>query len=242
MPVGISFFLALFGALGLFATFYFVVLGIIEAKRAKAQPHLGISHSGRVGSLAVWVRWDETAFDVQFYRIRMTHSSPEGTIKEGMFTVTMDPAHKTSFTQEIELPEEFKRLLTSNQIAERSVISIEVKSTDESTLAKHLSLNQARAIYLGQRAATKNLPPLANTLPPDAPAVMSLSFGELVERKRRLKELTDAAKAKAAKAAAAPPKPAAPPAVAPSAPAKPAATTPGSEVAAAGGVTPPVKG
>jgi len=215
MPVWLSLFTAIFMTLALFGGLYALILALLGFKSNKAKPRVGAASSDKEGSLAFWVKWDSTAFALQFYRLKVSHYSPESTVKEGVFSVTWEPPQKESFLQVVDLPVPFKDLLTEGQVGKKSVVTVEFKTIDNFVVAKDFYLAQLKEIYLKRTQAG----PEVTRLPAvgvDVPSVSTLDYQELVERRKKLKTLEAEAKAKAAKAA---PKPAAPaPAPAPEKP------------------------
>ena len=65
MPVWLSLFVAVVGTVGFFFGLYFVVISLVEGKRAKGKPRLGIGSGSRPGSFAYWVTWDTGTYNVQ---------------------------------------------------------------------------------------------------------------------------------------------------------------------------------
>lgn len=234
MPVGASLFISLIAAFGFFATLFGLVILIVEGRRAKSSPKMGIAPGGNKGLLDVWVNWDPSQFNVEVYRLRFQHITPNAALKEGTFTVTFDNAQVEPFIQTVELPQSLKNLIDSG---ERGLLTVDFKTVHETTLQKVYSFAKLRKI-LSEGAKIPAIKNKLATAKEDVASVFSLDFEELQERRKKLKTLEDAAKAKAAKAAAAAAaKPAAAPAAAPApspAPAKAAAANaPGPQGAAA---------
>jgi hypothetical protein len=229
MPVWLSLLGAVFGALGIFIALYGVLLVVTTKREPRAKIRIGISPGDRAGTLGFWASWNPEV-ETQFYRIRVTHWSPETKNKEGVFSVTFDPPPKGPFVQIVELPERFREVLEKESGLRRALFTMELKDTKNATTLKNFTLPKVQKVYKGKALS---MPPLPNKLKPvveDVPTVSTLDWSELVDRKKRMKKLEDEAKAKAAAkvaaAAAAAAKAAAPPpaavAGAPGAPATPA--------------------
>lgn len=208
MSVWVSLFLAAFLTFGLFFSLFMLVNVVVGGRKASANPRVGITKGDKEGSLGLWVNWKPGVFALEFYRIKVSYYAPESEIREGSFSVTFDSPRKAPFLQYVELPAVLKDLLTAGQTGRKAIITVEAKTVDNFVVIKESYLAQVKKIFLGQR--TDKVPELEKfeSVAMDAPPVASLDYAELVERKKKLKALTDAAKAKAAKAAA--PKPAAP--------------------------------
>ena len=189
MSVGFSLFLAIIATGFMFFGLYALVIAVVEGKRGKAKPKLGICPGEKEGELGFWITWDAKQFAIEIYRLRVSFYSPESRVKEGMFTVTFDPAATEAFIQFVELPATFKELVTEGQVGKKANMM----------LAKDYYLGAVKAVYLGQKAKTPSLPK-QKSVPADLPAVSTLDYFELVERKKKLKTLADEARAKAAKA------------------------------------------
>lgn len=219
MPVGASLFIALVAAFGFFATLFGIVILVVEGRRAKASPRLGILPGDAKGLLNVWVNWDPSQFNVEVYRLRFQHISPNAVAKEGTFTFTFDSAQNAPFIVPVELPATVKSLLDGK---DKGLLTIDLKTVHETSLQEIYPFAKVRKILSG---GVKKAPHITNklaTMKEDVASVLSLDFEELQDRRKRLKVLEDAAKAKAAKAAAAA---AAKPAAAPAATAAAAQTT-----------------
>jgi hypothetical protein len=221
MPVGLTLFGAIFATIGFFITIYGAVILITEGRRAKAKPRLGLAPGAGPGTLSVWVNWDPSLFNMQIYRLRISHVSPESKHKEGTFTVTFENPQTEPFIQPIEMPQTFREMI-ERDINERSLLTFEFRTVDEMSLFLNCHLRKVKKIYRGMKSKMPKITKILPVLPHDVATVFSLDFEELQARKKRMKDLEAAAKAKAAKTAAA--KPAAAPAPAP-APA-PVATAP----------------
>jgi hypothetical protein len=115
MPVWLSFFLALILAGGFFATLFGLVTALVEGRRAKAAPRLGISQGENSNSLGVWVDWETSQFAIEIYRLRFQYLSPFSLEKEGTFTVSFETPQTASFFQVVELPERFLKLLRNEK-------------------------------------------------------------------------------------------------------------------------------
>lgn len=220
MSVWVTLAVALFATGGLIISLYLAVQLFFEGKRFAASPKVGMKTGAKEGSLCFYATWKPNILPIEFYRVKLSHFSPESLVKEGAISLTFDPPQKAPFAVSVELTEEFKDLLTAGQVGRKAVLMAEFKTIDGFVVAKQFLLAKAKGIYLGQ-AKVKNVPKNLNELPtvlPDAPAVSTLDYGELVARKKKLKVLADEAKKKAAKAPAKPaaPAPAAPAAAAPS--------------------------
>ncbi len=202
--------------LGLFAGLYAVILALLGVRTNKAKPRVGIASGDKDGTLGFWVQWDSKAFALAFYRIKVSHYSPESAVKEGAFSVSWEPPQKESCLQFVDLPQEFKDLLTEGQVGRKSVVTVEFKTIDNFVVAKNFYLAKVKEVYLRRKDAGPSVNRLP-AVPADVPSVSTLDYGELVERRKKLKTLEAEAKAKAAKAA---PKPAAAPAPAIVAPAQ----------------------
>lgn len=254
MPVWLSLFVAVLGTVGFFAGLYAVIIGLVEAKKAKGRPRLGIGIGSRAGTFTYWVKWEPETFAVQIYRLRVSLYNPNGDPQESVFTISHDSPIKAPFQQEVEFPPAFQSVLTKQSPDREALITFDFRTLEEHTLAANLKLSKVRKISNGEGPR----PPGLNALAPakaDHPTVMTLDYSELVQRRKKLKDLEAAAKAKAAKA---PPKPATAPAPAatavaaakpappPPAPAAPVATpAPAAKPAPAPAATakpPPAKG
>ena len=205
MPVWLSFLLALVAVGGFFVTAILLVVVVLEGKKAGAKPNLNIGPGDKSGSLTLWSTWRPSVFNVQIYRVRIHFLAPDYQVKEGTFTYTFDPVAKAPFAVTIELPAVMKELIEVGARAKGAMITIDLRTVDETTIWKELRLPALRKIYHGKG---KTPPAHLAKLPaagPDAPPTMTLDYEELVVRRKKLKDLDAAAKAKAAKA---PPKPA----------------------------------
>jgi len=243
MPTWLTLLGAIFGTAFFFAFFYGVIFSFIGLKQHKARPRLGACPGEKEGTLGFWTHWDVTTFAIQIYRIRVSHFSPLNKVKEGQLSVTFDPVQKAPFIQIIELPQEFRDLLNEPLVKE-SVITIEAHTTENLAILKNYSLSSLKTIYTGK--TEKKMPVITTklkTVPADLPTVSTLDYGELMARKKKLKDLADQAKAKAAAAAtakaaqAAPPKPASEAATTTATP--PAAAAPAATTAVKAAETPP---
>ena len=225
MPVGLTLFGAIFATVGFFVTLYGAVLFLIEARKFKAKPRLGLAPGVGPGTLSVWVNWDPTLFNLQVYRLRDSHVSPENRSKEGTFTVTFENPQTEPFIQPIEMPAAFREML-DRKTFDRSMFTFEFRTVDEMSLFLDCHVKKVKKIYQGLKAKMPRVTRVQPLLAQDAAAVFSLDFEELQVRKKKMKELEAAAKAKAAKAEAAKPAPTKPAAAAPApAPAPVAATS-----------------
>jgi len=220
MPVTLSLILSLLAAGGLFFSIYAVITALVGGKRAKASPKMGIAPGDVRGALNVWVVWDPAQFNVQVYRLIFRFASPYSAQKEGIFCVTYDNPQVAPFVQVVKIPERFVELIQNSK--EKFLMTVEIKTVEELTLAKTLTSAKLKSIFTG----TGNQPEISNKLPlmgEDKAAVYTLDFSELQVRRKKLRDLEAQAQAKAkAKPAPAPAKPAA----APSAPAPAAAVAP----------------
>ena len=236
MPVWLSFMMALFGTAAFFGGLYGALTLLVSARRRKASPTIGVASGEAPNTLRLWAQWNAEAYAIEFYRIRVSHFSPVRRVKEGNFSITMDPPQKTSFVQPFELNEEFVDLLSEGDSFD-SIITVELKTTDQRALSTTFRAPRLRKILAGG----VKLPQIANVLKsasPDAAVVSTLDYAELVERKQKLKSLSDQAREKEKKAAAmAKPAPTPPPASGKDATTPP---KPGEEVGAA--ATNPTKG
>ncbi|MBI1862151.1 MAG: hypothetical protein HYR96_14650 [Deltaproteobacteria bacterium] len=218
MGTMLSLTLAVMASLGFLAGFYTLILAVFGARNRRARPTLHVTAGGMPGTIGVSVTWDTGVYAVQIWRIRLRFFSPARFVKDSQFTVTFDSAQKSSFFVPIELNNNFKDLIESNNQSNKAVISIEARGVENFVMAKDFRLPKIQKIYhssLGKMGAAVTQLPVAKQ---DPPAVESLDYSELVVRRDRLKALAAAAKAKAK------------PAVVPAA--KPVATP---EVPAAGG-------
>lgn len=215
MPVWLSFFLALVAVGGFFVTAILLVVVALEGKKAGAKPNLNIGPGERPGSLTVWSTWRTSVFNVQIYRVRMHFLAPDYQVKEGTFTYTFEPPAKAPFSVNLELPAIIKELIEVGERAKGAMITIDIRTVDETTIWKELTLRSLRKIYHGKgKAAPASLAKLP-AASPDIATTMTLDYEELTVRRKKIRDLEAAAKAKAAKA---PPKPApAPVAAAPEA-------------------------
>ncbi len=205
MSVWLSLFVSVFMTVGLFGGLYALIMAFLGFRTNKAKPRIGVASGDKEGSLAFWVQWDSKAFALQFYRVKVSHYSPESKVKEGVFSVTWDPPQKESFLQMVELPAEFKDLLTEGQVGRKSIVTVEFRTIDNFAVPKSFYLAKLKEIYLQRKVAGPSVTKLA-AAPVDVPSVSTLDYLELVDRRKKLKTLESEAKAKAAKAA---PKPAA---------------------------------
>lgn len=203
MPVWLSLGIAAFATAGMFFTLYLAVVGVVEARRAKAAPRVGICPGEGEGQLGFYVKWDPKMFNLAFFRIKMSHYSPENKIKEGAFSLSYDPPQKESFLQIAELPSEFKDLLAEGQAGKKAIFTVDFRTTDGFVVAKNILLSDLKKIYFKQKGKAPALNKL-ELAKPDLPDVSTLDYDEWVERKGKLKRLMDEAKAKAAKAKPAP--------------------------------------
>lgn len=222
MPVGLTLFGAIFATLGFFASIYGLVILVTEGRRAQAKPKLGLAPGAGPGTLSVWVSWDPSLFNMQIYRLRISHVSPECKDKEGTFTVTFENPQTEPFIQPIELPPSFRSLIEKEN-NERSLWTFEFRTVNEMSLFLNCHLRKAKKIYQGLKTRMPRISQVLPVAPQDVATVFSLDFEELQARKKRMKDLEAAAKAKAAKAAAAKPAPAPAPAAAVASPAPAAA-------------------
>lgn len=207
MPVWLSLFLAVVAVGGFFVTAIVLVVLALEGKKAGAKPSLHIGPGDKPGSLTVWSSWRTSVFNVQVYRIRMSFLAPDYQVKEGTFCYTFEPVAKNPFSVTIELPPVLKELIEVGARAKGAMITIDMRTVEELTIAKELRLPALRKIYHGKgKTAPHSLAKLPTAAPDPAP-VMTLDYEELVVRRKKIRDLETAAKAKAAKAA---PKPAAP--------------------------------
>ncbi len=221
MPVWLSLFVAVAGTVGFFFGLYAVILGVVEGKRAKGKPRLGVGSGSRPGTFTFWVTWEPQTFSLQVYRLRVSLFNPDGEPKESVFTVTYDPVLKAPFQQEVEFPPLFARVLESQQAGKRGIVTIDFRTVEEHTLPVDFSFAKMRRIYQGQGAKA---PKMENVLKPgqaDLAPVMTLDYSELVVRRKKIRDLEAAAKAKAAKAPPAKPVAAAAAVPAPAPAAKP---------------------
>ena len=226
MPVGLTLFGAIFATVGFFVTLYGAVLFLIEARKFKAKPRLGLAPGVGPGTLSVWVNWDPTLFNLQVYRLRVSHISPENKSKEGTFTVTFENPQTEPFIQPIEMPAAFREML-DRQTFDRSMFTFEFRTVDEMSLFLDCHVKKVKKIYQGLKTKMPRVTRVQPLLAQDAATVFSLDFEELQVRRKKMKELEAAAKAKAAKAEAAKPAPAKSAAAAAPAPAPaPVAATP----------------
>ncbi|MFM8315726.1 MAG: hypothetical protein ACKOA8_15710 [Deltaproteobacteria bacterium] len=218
MPVGLTLIGAILAAVGFFASIYGAVILFTEGRRAKAKPRLGLASGVGPGTLSVWVDWDPSLFNLQIYRLRISHVSPENKAKEGTFTVTFENPQTEPFIQPIEMPGSFRDLL-DRETQERSLFTFEFRTVDEMSIFLNCHLRKVKKVYQGLKTKMPRITHVLPVLSQDLATVFSLDFEELQARKKRMKDLEAAAKAKAAKAAAAKPAPApAKPAAAPASP------------------------
>ena len=212
MPVWLTLFGALCGTAGLLGGFYFVVVSLLEGRKAKARPRIGISPGETPGTLGVWANWDPAVFAIEIYRIRVHVANPWGQPKEATLTYSFDPAQKGPFHASIELPDFVRSLIENEHSPNDALLTIDVRTIQELTLPVYLHLKKVRRFYKGKSTGIPAGLTRVGVIAPDAPAVLSLDFEEWQARKKKIRDLEAAAKAKAAKA---PPKPAAPPPTAP---------------------------
>lgn len=204
MPVWLTLLGGVVATLGFLGAVFGVIAFLIEGKKAKGKPSFGFFSTGAKGTVGAWVKWDPGTYDVGFYRFRFQRISPEMAVKESQFTVSYENPQKASFAQIIQLPPEFAELLSDPKA--RAIVSVEARSTEEYVLTKTMTLPTFRKICARESSPPDGTGAPLEAVGADAPAVTSLDFSELQERKKRLKALEAAASAKAAKAA---PKPAA---------------------------------
>ena len=210
MSLGLTFFLSLLATAGLFGGLYFLVLTLVEGRRTKAKPRFGLAKGAEPGTLAFWIQWDPTQFEVAVYRVRISHVSPENVEQEGMFSVSYEPPNKEPFIQDIQLPANFLKLVETATSATPTLFTVDFKTIEGLSMIKEMTAGTLKKFYDGTKGAIPK--GLTNRLPvraADHPTVMTLEFQELVAYNQRVKKLEAAMKAKQAKAAAAPPKPAA---------------------------------
>ncbi len=206
MPVWLSLFLAVVAVGGFFATAIVLVVLAFEGKKAGAKPSLHVCPGDKPGSLTLWSSWRPSVFNVQVYRIRMSFLAPDYQVKEGTYCYTFDPLAKNPFALTIELPAILKELIEVGARAKGAMITIDMRTVEEITIQKELTLRSLRKIYHGKgKPPPASLVKLPSAAPDPAP-VMTLDYEELVVRRKKIRDLEAAAKAKAAKA---PPKPAA---------------------------------
>ncbi|NDD04352.1 MAG: hypothetical protein EB078_05565 [Proteobacteria bacterium] len=186
----------------MFFSLYFVITALVEGKRTKAKPRMGISPGDVRGSLNIWVTWDPGQFNVQVYRLLFKFASPYSVQKEGIFTVTFDKPLTESFIQIVKVPERFLNLIEHSK--EKFLLTVEFKTIEELTMAKTITSKTLKSIYKG----TGSQPEISNKLPlieEDKAVVLTLDYSELQVRRKKLKDLEAQAQAKAkAKPAAAP--------------------------------------
>jgi hypothetical protein len=215
MPAWFTLIGALFATVALLGGLYAFVISIVEARRAKASPRIGIAPGGRSGTLGVWVSWDPAAFAVQVYRIRFSLAHPYGQPQESMFSVSFDPVQKSPFQQIVELPSNWVELIEGKPNGHDAIITVDFHTVEELTLAKDYKLGAIRKVYSGKRGKAPVGVTQLSEARPDAATVMTLDFSEWNARKKKLKDLEAAAKAKAAAKPPAPAKPASAPTPAP---------------------------
>ena len=201
MPTSLSFLGALVATVGFFAGLYGVVLGIIEARRAKASPRLGIIPGEAQGTLAFWVWWDPGVFALAVYRLRVTIAAPDTKVRDTQFTVSWDPPQKGAFIQDVQLPENVRKLLDGPG---HGVMTVEFKTVEELSVMKDFKLSRVRKVLRGKKEKHPSIETRNPAVATDHPTVMTLDHPDWMARKKRIKELEAAAKAKAAAKAAAP--------------------------------------
>jgi len=204
MSVWLSLTLALLGTVGFFVAAYGGIITLVEARRLKAKPRLGLMRGEKQGAIGVWLGWDPAVFSLQVYRVRIFHTSPDFKYREGQFTVTFDPPQKVSFGVSIDLPPEFRELIEVGAAAHNALITVEVRTSEEIGIWKTYTVRQIRRVYHG---GLKGLPAgyvRVKATGADGPAVTSLDYSELVVRRKTLKELEAAARKKGISAKPAP--------------------------------------
>lgn len=206
MPVWLTLFVSVLATVGFLGGLFFLVSLIIKGKATKGRPQFGLFPTGGNGTIGAFVTWDPGTFDVKFYRFRFTRVSPAQTTMESQFTVSYENARQEPFSQIVKMPPYFADILSDPKA--KAIITVEARSTEEYSLSRVLTLNQFRRLYESVKSPPASLPPPAgDAVGEDVPAVTSLDFSELVERKKKLKALEAAASAKAAKKAPAAVKP-----------------------------------
>jgi hypothetical protein len=215
MPVWLTLFGSLVATAGFFAALYAVIIGVIEAKRAKASPRMGVTAGENPGTLAFWIWWNPAVFAVQVYRLRLVYYCPDSAVKDGQFTVSWDPPHKVPLYAEVQLPDAFRKIVEDSKVPDKAVVSVEFRTVEELTILRSYRLGQLRKWYHGKNERVPAIESRLNGLQADHATVMTLDYPDLVARKKKLKDLEAQAKAKAAAKAAAPAKPAPAPAPAP---------------------------
>ncbi len=213
MPVWLTLLGGTLATLAFLGGIFGLVIVFIQGKATKGQPKFGLFSSGGNGTIGAYVTWDPATFDVKIYRFRFWVVSPEWSEKEMTFTFSYENPQQASFGQVFQLPPNFLKLLADPKA--KAIIAVEARSSEEFALSKDFTVKSFRRLYEGAKQEMGKGPATLAAIGPDLPAVMSLDYAELVERRKKLKSLEAAANAKAAKKAA----PAAPAA------AKPAAET-----------------
>ena len=197
MSTMLSLTLSVMAALGFLGGFYVLIMAVFGARNRKARPTMRVTSGGIPGTIGVSVTWDSGVYAVQIWRIRLRFFSPERFLKDSQFTVTFDSTQKASFFVPIELNNNFKDLIESNNQTNKAIVTIEARGVENFVMAKDFRLPKLQKAYHG---ATEKLSPSVLQLPvakEDSPSVQSLDYSELVVRRDRLKALAAAAKAKA---------------------------------------------
>jgi hypothetical protein len=203
MPVWLTLLVSVLATVAFLGGLVALVVLFVQGKATKGRPQFGLFSTGGNGTLGAFVTWDPATFQVQIYRFRISVVSPAWSEKEATYTFTFDNPRKERFSVILQLPEPFVKLIESSNA--KALISVEARSVEEFSLSKDFTLKSFRRLYRAAKHDMAKVPPVAEQGGvQDAPAVMSLDYSELVERRKKLKALEAAASAKAAKKPAAP--------------------------------------
>lgn len=215
MSVWLTFILSVLGTACFFGALYGLICLIVASRSRGAAPKIGIAAGETPGTLTFWAHWAPNVFALQIYRLKLSFASPDSIIKEGQSSVTFDPPQKAPFAQPVELPQDFRKLLEKG---EKGILSYEIRIVENLSVSANFPIPKLARTLRGEgkaipSAVSTRLKPVAV----DPPVVSSLEWAELQDRKKKVKDLIDQAKAKEQKAAQAASAAAAKPAAAPAA-------------------------
>lgn len=199
MSVWLTFFFSVLATAFFFGVLYGLICLIVASRRRGAAPKIGIASGETPGTLTFWAHWAPNVFALQIYRLKISFSSPDGAVKEGQSSVTFDPPQKSPFAQPVELPQDFRTLL---ERGEKAILSYEIRTVENLSVSVDFPIIKLAKTLRGDgktvpSAVATRLKPVAV----DPPVVSSLEWTELQDRKKKIKDLMDQAKAKEQKAA-----------------------------------------
>ncbi len=198
MPVWVTFLLSLIATAGFFGFLYALICFVVASRRRGAMPRLGIQTGESETSLNVWAKWNAGICAIGVYRFRFSYASPTELSKEGQFSITFDPPQKGPFVQPCQLPEELLAMLRSGA---KGILTVELKTVERFCIMANYTFEKIRSAQKGNMKAAPPISNILKTVALDPPAVSSLEWTELQERKKKVKDLEAQAKAKAEKAA-----------------------------------------